>query len=66
MTDPMVLDGAVNWVSFLTYVEQFLVPTPSLGAIVIMDNLPAHIIVGVRIAIKAAGVSLRYLPHSLN
>ena len=32
------------------------------GDIVIMDNLPAHKVHGVRQAIEAAGASLRYLP----
>ena len=30
--------------------------------IVIMDNLPAHKVLGVKQAIEAAGASLRYLP----
>ena len=47
---------------FLAYVEQVLVPTLSLGDIVIMDNLPAHKSAGVRDAIEAAGASLLYLP----
>jgi transposase len=34
------------------------------GDIVIMDNLPAHKVHGVRQAIEAAGASLRYLPYS--
>jgi hypothetical protein len=42
MTAPMVLDGAMNGVSFLAYVDQVLVPTHNRGDIVVMDNLPAH------------------------
>lgn len=62
MTAPMVLDGAMNGIAFLAYVEQALVPTLSPGDIVIMDNLPAHKIAGVREAIERAGAELRYLP----
>ena len=42
MTAPMVLDGAMNGVAFLAYVEQILIPTLAPGDIVIMDNLAAH------------------------
>ena len=59
---PMVLDGPMNGEAFLAYVEQALVPELQPGDIVIMDNLPAHKVHGVRQAIEAAGASLRYLP----
>lgn len=62
MTALMVLDGAMNGIDFLTYVEQALVPTLSPGDIVITDNLPLHKIAGVREAIERAGAELRYLP----
>jgi DDE superfamily endonuclease len=39
-----------------------LVPELRPRDIVIMDNLPAHKVHGVRQAIEAAGASLRYLP----
>ena len=39
MVAPMVLDGPINGVWFQAYVDQVLVPTPSPGDIVIMDNL---------------------------
>ena len=48
--------------AFLAYVEQALVPELRPHDIVIMDNLPAHKVHGVRQAIEAAGASLRYLP----
>jgi transposase len=62
MTAPMVLDGAMNGVTFRAYVEQVLVPTLSPGDIVVMDNLPAHKVEGVRLAIEQAGCELRFLP----
>ena len=46
----------------LAYVEQALVPEFRPHHFVIMDNLPAHKVHGVRKAIEAAGASLRYLP----
>ena len=48
--------------AFLVYVTRVLVPTLSAGDIVIMDNLPAHKVTGVREAIEAAGAELLYLP----
>lgn len=62
MTAPMVLDGPMNGAAFLAYVEQVLVPTLKPGDIVVMDNLPAHRMTGVRTAIEKAGAELRYLP----
>lgn len=62
MTAPMVLDGAMNGVTFRAYVEQVLAPTLKPGDIVVMDNLPAHKAEGVRQAIEQAGCQLRYLP----
>lgn len=59
---PCVLDRAMNGVIFRAYIEQFLVPTLSPGDIVIMDNLPAHKVAGIRKAIEAAGANLLYLP----
>ncbi len=58
----MVLDGPMNGAAFLAYVRQVLVPELKPGDIVVMDNLPAHKVGGVRDAIEAAGASLHYLP----
>ena len=52
----------MNGEAFLAYVEQALAPELRPRDIVIMDNLPAHKVHGVRQAIEAAGASLRYLP----
>lgn len=43
-------------------VAQVLVPELSPGDIVVMDNLPAHKVAGVRAAIEAAWAQLLYLP----
>jgi len=62
ITAPLVLDGPMNGAIFLAYIEQFLAPTLNPGDIVIMDNLPAHKVTGVRQAIEAVGASLLCLP----
>ena len=62
MTAPLVLDGPMNGDAFRAYVEQILVPTLSPGDVVIMDNLPAHKVKGVRDAIEMAGAVLKFLP----
>ncbi len=62
MTAPMVLDGPMNRIAFQAYLEQVLVPTLHRGDTVIIDNLPAHKGAEVRLAIEAAGATLRYLP----
>lgn len=59
---PCVLDGPINGELFLAYVEQFLVPTLSLGDIVIMDNLGSHKGQAVRQAIRRCGAKLLFLP----
>jgi transposase len=62
MTAPWVLDGPMNGEAFLVYVQKVLVPTLRPGEIVIMDNLPAHKVEGVRAAIEAAGAQRWLLP----
>lgn len=62
LTAPMLLDGPMNGPAFLAYVEQVLAPTLAAGETVIMDNLPAHKVAGVRAAIEATGTRLRLLP----
>ena len=58
----MLLDGPMDGAAFLAYVTQVLVPELTPGDIVVMDNLPAHKVAGVRHAIEAAGATLLYLP----
>jgi transposase len=62
ITAPFVIDAAMNGAIFLAYVEQVLAPTLHPGDIVVMDNLPAHKVAGVKEAIEARGATLRYLP----
>lgn len=62
MSAPCVFDGAINGARFLAYVEQALAPTLRAGDLVVLDNLKAHKVKGVRAAIEAAGAELLYLP----
>ena len=59
---PLVLDGPITGVAFRAYVAQFLAPDLAPGDVVVLDNLAAHKVGGVRQAIAAAGASLLYLP----
>ena len=59
---PCVIDGPINGLSFLAYVEQFLVPTLAPGDVVVMDNLGSHKGKAVRGAIRSAGAKLLFLP----
>ena len=59
---PYVLDGAMNGAIFLAWTEQMLAPTLAAGDVVVMDNLPAHKVAGVRGTIEARGAQLLYLP----
>ncbi len=59
---PAAFDGPVNGAAFLAYVEQVLVPTLQADDLVMMDNLGAHKVAGVRDAIEGAGAQVLYLP----
>ena len=59
---PLVLDGPITGEVFRAYVEQMLAPALQPGDVVVMDNLAAHKVTGVREAIRAAGASVLYLP----
>jgi transposase len=47
---------------FLVYVEKVLCPALRLGDVVVMDNLSAHKVDGVRQQIESAGAAVLYLP----
>ena len=59
---PMVLDGPMDGEAFRAWCEQMLAPVLRPGHLVIMDNLAAHKVAGVRQAIEACGATLLYLP----
>ncbi len=52
----------MNGAIFLAYIERCPAPTLSPGDSVVMDNLPAHKVAGVRQAIRAREAELLYLP----
>jgi transposase len=62
LTAPCVFDGAINGARFLAWVEQGLAPTLRCGDVVVLDNLGAHKVAGVRDAVEARGARLLYLP----
>ncbi|MFO1143603.1 MAG: IS630 family transposase [Amaricoccus sp.] len=62
MTAPMVIDGAMSGEAFRAWVRHMLAPSLGPGDIVVMDNLPAHKVGGVRAMIEAVGARLPYLP----
>jgi transposase len=62
ISSPMTISGAVDGLVFGAYVEQVLCPTLKAGDVVVMDNLPAHKVKGVKEAIEACGARVLYLP----
>ena len=58
---PFVLDGPMTGEVFRAYVEQMLAPTLRRDDVV-LDNLPAHKVIGIHEAIRAVGASVFYLP----
>jgi transposase len=58
----MLLDGPMDGEVFRAWCEQMLAPLLRPGHIVVMDNLAAHKVDGIRPAIEARGATLLYLP----
>jgi transposase len=58
----MTIEGAADADVFRAYVEHVLCPTLVPGDIVIMDNLRAHMVAGIREHIEAHGAQLISLP----
>jgi transposase len=58
----MSVEGGTDGDVFRSYVEQVLAPRLRPGHVVIMDNLKAHKVRGIREAIEAAHATLLYLP----
>ena len=59
---PLVLDGPMTGAAFRAWVAQALAPALTPGDVVVLDNLSAHKVAGVRAAIQAAGATLLHLP----
>ena len=61
----LVLDGALDGVTFEWSVKQLLCPTLRLGQVVIMDNLSSHHRASVRTLIEAQGCDVLFAsPYS--
>jgi transposase len=58
----MSVEAATDGDVFLAYVEHVLCPQLKPGHCVIMDNLSAHKVAGVRELIESTGARLLYLP----
>ena len=59
---PMLLDGPMDGEAFVAWCEYLFAPARAEDSIVIMDNLAAHKVTGVREAIEGRGANLLYLP----
>lgn len=62
LTATALIDGPMTGTHFRAYVDDVLVPSLKRGDTVILDNLPAHKVAGIRERIEAAGARLLYLP----
>ncbi len=62
MLASMTVESPTDGDVFRAYLEQVLCPQLRPGHVVVMDNLGAHKVAGVRQHIEATGAELRYLP----
>ncbi len=62
LTTTAFFDGATNGERFRDYITHVLAPVLKPGDIVILDNLGAHKVEGMREAVAAAGARVLYLP----
>lgn len=61
----MTLDGSMDGAAFKVFIERFLIPQLWVGAVVVMDNLPAHRVETIEPLIESVGASVLYLsPYS--
>lgn len=58
----MTIESRTDGDVFFAYLEQVLGPRLKAGDVVVMDNLAAHKVAGVRSLIEARGAQLLYLP----
>lgn len=58
----MVTRQAINSITFVGFLEEFLAPQLKPGDVVVMDNLSVHKVRGVEEALHAAGAQAWYLP----
>lgn len=56
----MTLNGSMNGKAFQVFVEKFLLPQLWEGAVVVMDNVPAHKVKEIEPLIQSVGASVLY------
>ncbi len=54
----MTLNGSMNGLVFQVFIEHLLVPSLWFGAVVVMDNLPAHKLKVIESLIQSTGASV--------
>ena len=59
---PQLLPCPMNGLIFRQWLEECLIPEMKPGSIVVIDNLPAHKVAGIRQCLEDAGMHLLYLP----
>jgi len=62
LTAPWVLDGPMDGDAFKVYIRDVLAPTLKRGDVVVLDNLPAHKVDGIRQAVTRKKAQIFYLP----
>nr|WP_072207767.1 transposase [Mastigocoleus testarum] len=61
----MTLNGSMDGDAYKVFVEHILLPQLWVGAVVVMDNLPAHKVEEIKPLIESVGASILYLsPYS--
>lgn len=59
---PMLIPCPMTGKIFQQWLEEWLIPEMAPGSIVVIDNLPAHKVAGIRKCLEDAGMGLLYLP----
>jgi transposase len=61
----MTLNGSMDGNAYQVFIEHCLLPQLWVGAVVVMDNLPAHKVAEIKSLIEGVGASILYLsPYS--
>lgn len=61
----MTLNGSMDSNAYQVFIEHFLLPQLWIGAVVVMDNLPAHRVAEIKPLIESVGATVLYLsPYS--
>ncbi|MEG4205622.1 transposase [Microcoleus sp. Pol7_A1] len=61
----MTLDGSMDGKAFSVFIEHFLVPNLWKGAVVVMDNLPAHKLAGIEPLTETETAPLSSIYHPI-